>query len=78
MFGFQPTDYINWANGLKKAGYATDPNYPTKLIGLIIKYDLAKYDTKAILKKKIKLITTILIIVGLLVAYYYFLFRKTK
>ena len=23
-----PTDYAGWANGLKKAGYATNPNYP--------------------------------------------------
>ena len=30
--------------GLKKAGYATDPKYPKKLIDLIERYDLDKYD----------------------------------
>ena len=38
-------DYKSWANGLKKAGYATDPKYPTKLISTIEKYNLAQYDT---------------------------------
>ena len=27
-----------------QAGYATDPNYPNKLIGLIEQYDLQRYD----------------------------------
>lgn len=38
------TDYKNWAVGLKKAGYATDPNYAKKLIRLIENLDLDKYD----------------------------------
>jgi len=29
---------------LKKAGYATDPKYPKKLIALIESYELYKYD----------------------------------
>jgi flagellum-specific peptidoglycan hydrolase FlgJ len=37
-------DYRKWAYGLKKAGYATDRTYATKLIGVIEKYDLHKYD----------------------------------
>lgn len=32
------------AYALKSSGYATDPNYPAKLIALIEKYDLAQYD----------------------------------
>ena len=39
------TDYKNWAHGLKKAGYATDPKYAQKLIRLIEGLDLSKYDT---------------------------------
>lgn len=37
-------DYRNWAYGLKTLGYATDRNYAEKLIGMIEKYDLQKYD----------------------------------
>jgi len=44
LFDFRNTDYKKWANGLRKAGYATDQKYPQKLISLIERYDLAKYD----------------------------------
>ena len=44
LFSLKHTDYKGWAKGLKKAGYATDPKYPNKLIYLIEKYDLHKYD----------------------------------
>ncbi len=37
-------DYHGWAHGLKKAGYATDPNYPEKLIQIIEELELYKYD----------------------------------
>ncbi len=37
-------DYKKWAVGLKKAGYATDKRYDKKLIGVIEKYNLQKYD----------------------------------
>jgi len=37
-------DYRGWAHGLKKAGYATDPNYPEKLIQIIEELELYKYD----------------------------------
>ena len=46
LFDLKPTDYRGWAYGLKKAGYATDPNYAPKLIELIEKYKLYQYDTK--------------------------------
>ena len=45
LFDFPVTDYKAWANGLKKAGYATDPAYPSKLIKLIEDYDLGRFDT---------------------------------
>lgn len=45
LFDFETTDYKSWANGLKKAGYATDPGYPGKLIKYIEDYKLYQYDT---------------------------------
>ncbi len=45
LFDLDPTDYRGWAYGLKKAGYATDPNYPKKLIKIIEDYKLYEYDT---------------------------------
>ncbi|MBL7939466.1 MAG: glucosaminidase domain-containing protein [Flavobacteriales bacterium] len=44
LFDLKPTDYQGWAKGLKKAGYATDPNYPSKLIALIERYELYNLD----------------------------------
>jgi len=44
LFEYDRNDYKSWAKGLRKAGYATDPKYPAKLIHTIEKYDLAKYD----------------------------------
>ena len=53
LFEFKKDDYKQWARGLKKAGYATDPKYPQKLIDLIERYELYKYDN-IVLKKKNK------------------------
>lgn len=44
LFRLNPRDYKRWAHGLRRAGYATDPNYPEKLISRIEKYNLAQYD----------------------------------
>jgi LysM repeat protein len=46
LFDYRVTDYKSWAHGLKKAGYATDPAYPKKLIKLIEEYNLNQYDRK--------------------------------
>ena len=46
LFDYKVTDYKAWAYGLKKAGYATDPAYPKKLIKLIEDYKLYEYDKK--------------------------------
>lgn len=46
LFQLPKNDYKAWARGLKAAGYATDPQYPDKLIGLIERYQLFKYDTE--------------------------------
>ena len=45
LFDLEPTDYKGWAIGLKAAGYATDPKYADRLIDLIERYGLDKYDT---------------------------------
>jgi len=51
LFDLSISDYENWAKGLKKAGYATDKNYPKKLINLIESYKLFIYDD-IVLKKR--------------------------
>jgi flagellum-specific peptidoglycan hydrolase FlgJ len=48
LFEFQKDDYKSWAYGLKAAGYATDTKYPDKLIGLIEKYQLNKFDSEVL------------------------------
>ncbi len=44
LFQLEKTDYKGWAHGLKKAGYATDPNYATRLIKIIEENQLHIYD----------------------------------
>ena len=44
LFQLDKNDYVGWANGLKAAGYATNPNYPQLLITIIQKYNLDQYD----------------------------------
>lgn len=44
LFQLKTTDYVGWARGLKKAGYATNPLYADKLIDIIERYELNKYD----------------------------------
>ena len=54
MFKLKITDYKGWAKGLRKAGYATDPKYPKKLISLIERYELHKFDKNFKNKNSIK------------------------
>ena len=44
LFRLQRTDYKAWARGLKACGYATNPVYADKLIGIIELYKLYQYD----------------------------------
>lgn len=44
LFDLSEDDYKGWAHGLKKAGYATDRKYPDKLISLIERYQLYRFD----------------------------------
>jgi LysM repeat protein len=45
LFNLEKTDYKGWAHGLKKAGYATNPQYAYKLINTIEKYNLNQFVT---------------------------------
>lgn len=51
LFKLEKDDYKAWAKGLKAAGYATDPKYPDKLISLIERYQLQKYDAEVLGKE---------------------------
>ena len=44
LFKLSVTDYKGWAKGLKAAGYATSPTYADKLIEIIERYGLDRYD----------------------------------
>jgi LysM repeat protein len=44
LFGLKTTDYKEWAHGLKRAGYATDPQYAHRLIKLIEDHRLYRFD----------------------------------
>jgi LysM repeat protein len=48
LFELEITDYKGWSHGLKKAGYATNPNYANKIIGLIEKYNLSEFDARGV------------------------------
>jgi flagellum-specific peptidoglycan hydrolase FlgJ len=52
LFDLSQKDYKGWAKGLKKAGYATDPKYPDKLISIIERYQLEDFDTQVLGSKK--------------------------
>lgn len=51
LFELDIDDYVGWAKGLKAAGYATDRKYPDKLIGIIERYQLYKYDGEVLGKE---------------------------
>ena len=43
-YDFKTRDYVEWAFKIKRGGYATDPNYPIKLIYIIKKFELDRLD----------------------------------
>jgi len=53
LFELDRNDYKNWAYGLKKAGYATNPKYPELLINLINRHKLYQYDSPETEREKI-------------------------
>lgn len=48
LFDLNVSNYKEWARGLRAAGYATDKKYPQKLISLIERYELYKYDDEVL------------------------------
>ena len=52
LYTLDITDYRGWANGLKAAGYATNPHYPDMIINIIQKYNLDQYDGPAPVQPK--------------------------
>lgn len=48
LFELETTDYKGWSHGLKKAGYATNPSYASKIIGIIEKYNLSEFDAQGV------------------------------
>jgi len=48
LFEMEITDYVGWATGLKKAGYATNPAYVKRLTDLVEKYNLQQYTYEAL------------------------------
>lgn len=54
LFTLNPMDYAGWANGLKQAGYATNPKYPQVLIRLIEENNLAALTETAMLQDENK------------------------
>lgn len=44
LFSLRRDDYVGWANGLKKCGYATNPKYAQLLIDIIRCYKLDELD----------------------------------
>lgn len=53
LFKYDKDDYKAWAKGLRSAGYATDVKYPEKLIGLIERYQLDRFDAEVLGKQYI-------------------------
>ncbi len=51
LFKLDPTDYEGWAKGLKKAGYATEKDYPKRLMDIINSYNLQQYTLLALQQK---------------------------
>ncbi len=54
LFELKIDDYKSWAKGLRKAGYATDPKYPEKLIKIIEKNKLYSFDEEVLGKRSKK------------------------
>lgn len=48
LFELDVDDYEGWAKGLRAAGYATDRLYPKKLIEIIERYNLDRYDSEVL------------------------------
>ncbi len=52
LFSLKITDYKGWARGLKRCGYATNPNYAEMIIGVIERYNLHQFDTQTSVRQR--------------------------
>ncbi len=52
LFKLDPTDYEGWATGLKKAGYATEKDYASRLIKIIKDFNLQQFSLSSITATK--------------------------
>ncbi|MEI8109362.1 MAG: glucosaminidase domain-containing protein [Chitinophagia bacterium] len=52
LFSLNPSDLKGWAYGLKKAGYATNPSYPQRLLSIIEDYKLDQYFSSEVTSNK--------------------------
>lgn len=43
---YQPDDYVGWAKGIQRGGYAQSRTWSSQVIALIEKYELFKYDER--------------------------------
>lgn len=57
LFRLDPTDYRAWAEGLRRSGYATNPNYPKLLISLVERYNLNQYDQSSVVVEEPEVVT---------------------
>lgn len=48
LFLLAPTDYRAWANGLQVCGYSINPEYAQRLINIIEKYTLTRFDKQGL------------------------------
>jgi flagellum-specific peptidoglycan hydrolase FlgJ len=46
LFDIPNNDYVSWAKGLQQYGYATDPQYANKIIKIIEKHGLNRFDQR--------------------------------
>ncbi len=51
LFNLKNTDYKGWAHGLRKSGYATNPQYAAILIRIIEEMNLDEFDKSHVAKK---------------------------
>ncbi len=58
LFNLKPDDYMGWAKGLKKAGYATSNSYAERLIQIIEDNKLYVYDQQVMSGRRVRKIRT--------------------
>lgn len=70
LFDLPKSDYKSWAYGLKKAGYATAPNYAEALIKEIETFGLTKLDRSVKIRKALRIIIPVALVLTILILLY--------